>query len=122
MNAPLGSLKITSRPSADADDAITWPFQARSAAEQDNPRPRHEPRSWPGDGSPLPLTAEAILRVLTSDQVRLSACGTGLRTTTLLPLITRALPQIIERLARTEDVAPEAVTERYTAPGTVPAR
>lgn len=68
-------------------------------------------RSWTGDGPKQPLTTEEIQRVLTSDQVKFLASCTGLPIAPLLPVIARLLPVVIEKMARKDETANQAVAE-----------
>lgn len=53
-------------------------------------------RSWIGNGENLPISADEIRRLLTSDQLETIVAKTGLPAAALLPAIAQFLPETVD--------------------------
>lgn len=54
-------------------------------------------QSWIGNGANLPITAEQVEQILSSDQVKALVDKTGLSTDMLLPLVAKILPHAVDQ-------------------------
>lgn len=72
------------------DGLTTLLQQAKSAGLDD------KVRSWIGKGQNLPISADEVRQLLTSDQVEALVAKTGLPAATLLPAIAEFLPAAVD--------------------------
>lgn len=62
-------------------------------------------RSWIGNGSNIPITAEQVEQALSNDQVQALVQRTGLPVAALMPLVAKILPHAVDH-ATPEGAAP----------------
>ncbi len=67
-------------------------------------------QSWVGTGANMPITAEHVQQVLSSDQVQAMVQRTGLPIDALLPLVAKLLPHAVDTATPNGQLPPAAAT------------